>query len=270
MPSSETISAYVIAYNEEDKIEDCLKTLLWADEIIVVDSHSTDRTANIASKLGARVVQVPFKGFGDLRNKAISYCTGDWILSMDSDERCTEEVRDEIHNIASEPESKDIYKIPRRNFFMGRWIRHSGWYPNFRQPQLFRQGTLSYDTSPIHEGYISHSTKEIGKLNADIWQIPFKSFEEVIEKGNRYSSLGVAKLVKRGKTGSFGAALFHGWWAFTKHYFIKRGFLDGWPGFIIAWVNFNGTFYRYAKLTELQAEWSYPQSEKVLKRQDEE
>ncbi|MGI9316976.1 MAG: glycosyltransferase family 2 protein [bacterium] len=265
MPKSVKVSAYVIAYNEEEKIEDCLQTVLWADEIVVADSFSSDRTAEIAESMGAKVIQVPFTGFGDLRNSAISECMGDWILSVDSDERCTMEVRDEICKVMSDPGSLDIYRIPRRNFFMGRWIRHSGWYPNYRQPQLFRNGSMTYGTESVHEGYVTESDKEIGTLNSAIWQIPFKNFEEVIEKGNRYSTLGVGKLKERGKKGSFGAALFHGWWAFIKHYIFKRGFLDGWPGFIIALVNFNGTFYRYAKLTEQQADWSFPKSEKVPK-----
>ena len=135
------ISAYIIAYNEAEKIRDCINSVLWADEIIVADSHSTDGTTEIASKLGAKVIHIPFKGYGDLRNQAISNCTGDWIFSLDSDERCTEEVRDEIIALIDNS-PLDIYRVPRKNFFMGRWIKHSGWYPNYRQPQLFRNGKM--------------------------------------------------------------------------------------------------------------------------------
>ncbi|AKP74552.2 alpha-L-glycero-D-manno-heptose beta-1,4-glucosyltransferase [Piscirickettsia salmonis] len=262
------VSAYVIAYNEEEKIRDCVQTLLWADEIIVADSGSTDRTAVWAEELGANVVQVPFNGFGDLRNQAIAHCTGDWIFSLDADERCTSAVRDEILEIIRRPESEraDIYQVPRRNFFLGRWIKHAGWYPNYRQPQLFRRGSMSYDLKPVHEGYIAHSHKPIGELTSAIWQIPFKNLDEVMHKANRYSTLGVDKLVERGKQGSFAKALLHGFWSFFKHYLLKRGFLDGWPGFIIALGNFEGTFYRHAKLTERQASWSLPKSEQVLKK----
>ena len=135
------ISVYIITYNEVDKIRDCINSILWADEIIVADSNSTDGTTEIAIKLGAKVIHIPFKGYGDLRNQAISNCTGDWIFSLDSDERCTEEVRDEIIALIDNA-PLDIYRIPRKNFFMGRWIKHSGWYPNFRQPQLFRNGKM--------------------------------------------------------------------------------------------------------------------------------
>jgi len=260
------ISVYIIAFNEAEKISDCINSVLWADEIIVADSHSTDGTTEIAEKLGAKVVHIPFKGFGDIRNQAISYCTGDWIFSLDSDERCTIEVRDEILSLI-ENAPLDIYRVPRKNFFMGRWIKHSGWFPNFRQPQLFRKNKMSYTMETVHEGYISHSEKEIGIINNIIWQIPFKNMEEVLYKTNRYSTLGVKKLQDKGSTGSIIKALLHGLWSFFKHYIFKLGFLDGGPGFVIAFGNFEGTFYRYIKLTEAQANWKAPNIHPIHKTQ---
>ena len=258
------ISVYIIAYNEADKIEDCINTVLWADEIIVADSNSTDGTTEIAENLGAKVVHIPFNGYGDLRNKAISHCTKDWILSIDSDERCTENVRDEILSLIKTT-SLDIFNIPRRNFFMGKWIKHSGWYPNFRQPQLFRKNSMSYDLSPVHEGFISHSNQKIGVINNSIWQFPFKNTEEVLYKANRYSSLGVKKLQDRGVSGSVLKGLLHGIWSFIKHYFFKLGFLDGGAGLVIAFGNFEGTFYRYIKLSEAQSNWGIPKVNKIQK-----
>ena len=117
------ISAYIIAYNEADKIMDCINSVQWADEIILADSHSDDGTTEIAESLGAKVIHIPFEGYGDLRNQAISHCSYDWILSIDSDERCTEKVRDEILTLIIDA-PLDIYHIPRKNFFMGRWINH--------------------------------------------------------------------------------------------------------------------------------------------------
>ena len=137
------ISVYIIAFNEVDKIRDCINSVIWADEIIVADSYSSDGTTEIAEELGAKVVQIKFNGYGDLRNQAISFCSGDWIFSLYSDERCTQTVYDEIQAILNNP-LHDIYKVPRKNFFMGRWIKFSGWYPNFRQPQLFRNGKMTY------------------------------------------------------------------------------------------------------------------------------
>jgi len=114
------ITAYIIAYNEVEKIRDCINSVLWADEIILADSYSTDGTTEIAEELGAKVVHIDFKGYGDLRNKAISHCTGDWIFSLDSDERCTPEVRDEILSVI-ENSTSDIYRVPRKNFLQHRW-----------------------------------------------------------------------------------------------------------------------------------------------------
>ena len=258
------ISVYIIAYNEAEKIRDCINSVLWADEIILADSHSTDGTSEIAIELGAKVVQIEFKGYGDLRNQAITYCTGDWIFSLDSDERCTIKVRDEILSTVKNS-NYDIYRVPRKNFFMGQWIKYSGWYPNFRQPQLFKNGKMSYDLKPVHEGFISHSNKKIGVINNVIWQFPFKNIEEVINKANRYSTLGVAKLQERKVVGSVSKAFLHGSWSFLKHYIFKLGFLDGGAGFVIAFGNFEGTFYRYIKLTESQNDWASPKDTEIHK-----
>jgi glycosyltransferase involved in cell wall biosynthesis len=259
------ISVYIIAFNEVDKIRDCINSVLWADEIIVADSHSTDGTSEIAKELGAKVIHISFNGYGNLRNQAIKHCTGEWIFSLDSDERCTIEVRDEITELIKNSQL-DIYRVPRKNFFMGRWIKYSGWHPNFRQPQLFRNGKMTYTNDSVHEGYISHSNKEIGDISNIIWQFPFKNIEEVMHKANRYSSLGVLKLQEKGKNGSIFKAFLHGFWSFIKHYIFKLGFLDGGAGFVIAFGNFEGTFYRYIKLTESQKNWSPPKTRKINKR----
>jgi glycosyltransferase involved in cell wall biosynthesis len=251
------ISVYIIAFNEVDKIRDCINSVLWADEIILADSHSSDGTTEIAKELGAKIVHIPFTGYGALRNEAITHCSGEWIFSLDSDERCTIEVRDEILHIINKIDH-DIYYVPRKNFFMGKWIKHSGWYPNYRQPQLFKNGKMIYTMDPVHEGFISKSNNEIGFMKNHIWQFPYKDTEQLIHKANRYSSLGVSKLVERGITPSIIKAFFHGSWSFIKHYFFKLGFLDGGPGFVIAFGNFEGTFYRYIKLLESKSDWKSP------------
>ena len=252
------ISVYIIAYNEAEKVRATLESASWADELIVVDSHSTDGTAEIAESMGARVVQVKFQGFGHLRNQAIAACSHEWIFSLDADERCTPEAAAEIRHLTSSPEAADVYWTPRQNFFMGRWIRHSGWYPNYRQPQLFRKGAMHYDLKPVHEGYVLNSTRPIGHMKQAIWQFPFKNMAEVMHKANRYSSLGAEKIVHKKIT--MASALAHGVWAFWKHYLFKLGLLDGWPGFVIALGNFEGTFYRYVKALEMQKgdQWKAP------------
>jgi len=258
------ISAYILTYNEAEKIEAAVSSVLWADEVVVVDSFSADRTAQLATSLGARVVEVPFNGFGDLRNRAIECCKYDWIFSLDADERCTEEVRDEIMALIAGQPAHDVYLVPRRSYMMGRWIKGSGWYPNFRQPQLFRKGAMRYTLEPVHEGYENLSGKPVGKIKNAVWQFPFRNLEEVIKKMNRYSSLGVPKLA--GKRVSMASALGHGIWSFLKHYIFKLGFVDGWAGFVIALGNFEGTFYRYAKRYEEAHNWQPPKSEPIKRK----
>ena len=252
------ISVYIIAYNEAEKVTATIESARWADEVVLIDSWSTDGTPEIATRLGAKVVQVDFKGFGDLRNQAIAACTHEWIFSLDADERCTPEVQAEIRQIVNQKDAADAYWVPRRNFFMGRWIQHSGWYPNYRQPQLFRKGCMGYDQKEVHENYILNSSKPIGHIKNAIWQFPFKNMSEVLHKANRYSSLGAQRIADRKL--SMGTALSHGLWAFVKHYIFKLGFLDGWAGFVIAFGNFEGTFYRYVKALEIQKgpEWQAP------------
>ncbi|MDE0890014.1 MAG: glycosyltransferase family 2 protein [Phycisphaerales bacterium] len=242
-----SITAYVIAYNEAEKIEAAISSVLWADEVVLADSHSTDETAEIAERLGARVMQIDFEGFGPLRNKAIAECRGDWIFSLDSDERCTPEARDAILKVISNPDSVDIWRVPRRNWFMGGWIRHSGWYPNFRQPQLFRNGRMTYDQLPVHEGWIAAEGAETAVLPADIWQVPFKDLGELQHKANRYSTLGAKKVIARGGGRSMSGAVARGGLQFLKHYVFKLGVLDGWAGFVIAFGAAEGAFYKHAK-----------------------
>ncbi|HEU5018876.1 MAG TPA: glycosyltransferase family 2 protein [Pseudolabrys sp.] len=258
------ISAYILTFNEAEKIEAAVGSVLWADDVVVVDSFSTDRTVDIAAALGARVVQVPFDGFGKLRNRAVEACAHEWIFSLDADERCTPELRNEILGLLSGEPPCDIYRVPRRSYMMGRWIRGSGWYPNFRQPQLFRKDAMRYTLEPVHEGYEVLSARPVGILKNVVWQFPFRDLEEVIRKINRYSSLGVPKLAH--KRASMASALGHGLWSFIKHYFFKLGFIDGWAGFVIAFGNFEGTFYRYAKRYEEAQGWQ-PPAAKVLRRE---
>jgi glycosyltransferase involved in cell wall biosynthesis len=260
-PTMQKISAYILTYNEAEKIAAAVASVLWADEVVVIDSFSIDRTAEIATSLGARVEEVPFNGFGELRNRAIEACKYEWIFSLDADERCTEAVRDEILGVLAGSAAHDVYRVPRRSYMMGRWIRGSGWYPNFRQPQLFRKGSMRYTLEPVHEGYEILNGKPAGTLKNAIWQFPFRNLEEVIQKMNRYSSLGVPKLA--GKRVSMASALGHGIWSFLKHYIFKLGFIDGWAGFVIAFGNFEGTFYRYAKRYEEGQGWQPPPSQPI-------
>ena len=147
------LSVYIITFNEADKIAAAVQSVTWADEVLVLDSNSSDDTAKIATELGATIKQIPFTTFGKLRNDAIAACKHDWVFSLDADERCTPAAQAEIMRVLSQPDA-DAYYVPRRNWFMGRWIRHSGWYPDYRQPQLFRKSSMVFDDrDEVHESY---------------------------------------------------------------------------------------------------------------------
>jgi glycosyltransferase involved in cell wall biosynthesis len=256
------VSCYIIAFNEKEKISDAISSVQWTDEIVVADSHSTDGTAEIAQSLGARVVQIPFSGYGDLRNRAMAVCRGEWIFSLDADERCTPAARDEMLTVIHSSAALDAYYVPRRNYFMGRWIKHSGYYPDYRQPQLFRKGVLTFRPDPVHEGF-DLSSERIGYLKNPIWQFPFKDLEQIIYKCNRYSTLGAQKLEAQQRRAGIGTALGHGLWAFIHQYLIKLGCMDGWPGFVLALSHFEATFYKYAKLYVRQSQFSWPRIDPI-------
>ncbi len=250
------ISVYIITYNEAAKIADAVLSVKWADEILVLDSNSSDGTAQIAADLGATVRQIPFSTFGKLRNDAIAACAHEWVFSLDADERCTKAAQAEILKVLENPQA-DAYYIPRRNWFMGRWIKHCGWYPDYRQPQLFRKSALRFDDSEeVHESFQVRG--KVGYLSKAIIQVPFQNLEQLVHKMQRYSSLGARKLERKRRRYGMRSALLHGLWAFFRIYILKRGFLDGWAGFVLALGNFEGTFYRYAKASTANLNWSRP------------
>ncbi|MFL5087075.1 MAG: glycosyltransferase family 2 protein [Xanthobacteraceae bacterium] len=254
------ISACVITYNDEHTVAWSVGSVQWADEVVVVDTGSTDRTIEIAERLGARVVRTaPFAGFGEMRNRALEHCTHDWVFSVDADEHCTRPLQDEIMALMAGEPAHDAYYVPRRNYLMGRWIRGSGWYRDHRTPQLFRKSRLRYTPSLSHENHELNSAAPPGSTENVLWHFPFSTLEEVLHKANLYSSLGAQ--AQENPRASMWSALGHGLWAFARLYIFKRGFVDGWAGFIIALSNFEGTFYRYAKAHEKAQGWGAPPEE---------
>jgi glycosyltransferase involved in cell wall biosynthesis len=251
------LSVYIVTYNEADKIAAAVQSVIWADELLVLDSNSSDDTVKIATEMGATVKQIEFTTFGKLRNDSIAMCKYDWVFSLDADERCTPEAQAEIIRVLSKPDA-DAYYVPRRNWFMGRWINHCGWYPDYRQPQLFRKQTMIFDDrDEVHESYTVEG--KVGYFKAAIIQVPFQNLEQLVHKMQRYSTLGAYKLERKGKQVSMSTALGHGLWAFIRIYFLKLGFLDGWAGFVLALGNFEGTFYRYAKAATTKQNWISPE-----------
>lgn len=246
------ISAYILAKNEENRIADAIKSVNWADEILVIDTGCQDNTKNIAENLGAKVISLPFKGFGQTRNEAIAQCSNDWVFCLDADERCTPELHEEIKNLFNNSSEllSSVFLAPRKNFFLGRWIKYSGWYPDYRHPALFNKKTMRYTDDAVHESYIAITPLRAIYLKHALIHYPYENITHLLNKANLYSTLGVKRLQNKKKQPSLLSALIHATWAFIRQYVLRRGFLDGAPGFILAFNNFQATFFRYAKYWE--------------------
>jgi glycosyltransferase involved in cell wall biosynthesis len=239
------LTVIVITKNEAHNIQACLQSVMFADQIVVLDSGSTDGTADLVKSMGAELVQSPnWPGFGAQKNRALSLARCDWVLSIDADERLTPGLEAEIKAVIDKPQF-DVYSFPRLSSYCGRYMRHSGWYPD-RITRLFKRGTASFSNDLVHEKLITQQA--VGQLQAHVLHESFTNFESVLDKANRYSTAGAQNLFEQGKTASIGKALGHGLWAFFRTYVLRRGFLDGRMGLLLAISNAEGTYYRYLKL----------------------
>ena len=232
MSTSPKVSAVVMAYNDEANMRACLESLSWVDEIVVVDSYSTDETTKICQEYTDKIYQHEFHGFGRLRNEATAHATYDWIFSLDTDERSTAGVQDEIQRRLQDGPDAEVYFVPRLNKFLGRWIRHCGWYPDYRQPQFFHKRYMRYKEDLVHESF--EVTGRIGYLTNHIEQYPFRNIDHYLLKMDRYSSLMSKEMQKRGQRFSQHQLFTHPLYTFLKMYILRRGFLDGKPGLILS------------------------------------
>lgn len=248
--SRQPVTVYVLTFNEARQIRDVLESVKWADEIIVVDSFSTDGTVEIAREFGAKIISEKFCGFGRLRNFALDAAKNDWILSIDSDERCTPELAEEIrHQLAGKPDC-DAYFVPRKSHFLGKWMRHSGWYPDYRQPQFFNRKKMRYAEDLVHETYELHG--KIGYLKEHALQFPWPTLEVAVGKLHRYSTLMAQRYAAMDRRASVSKMLFSPPATFLKVYLLQQGFRDGRHGFVLATLYAYYTFLKYAKLWESQ------------------
>lgn len=238
------LSVAIIARNEERNLPACLDSVAFADEIVVVDHASTDRTAQVARERGARVIETAdWPGFGPQKNRALDACTGDWILSLDADERVTPELRAEIERTLAQPRF-EVYEVPRRSTYCGRFMRHGGWYPDYVR-RLFRRGSARFSDAAVHESLVTD--RKVGRLREPLVHYSFRTMDEVIAKMNRYSSDSADVLAARGAAPGLASAVAHGFAAFLRTYVFKLGFLDGRRGFLLAVSNAEGSYYRYVK-----------------------
>ncbi|MCX5782104.1 MAG: glycosyltransferase family 2 protein [Elusimicrobia bacterium] len=242
------LSVYVMTFNEKEKIKDCLESVKWADEIVIMDSFSTDGTLDIARQYTNKIVQKEFVGFGKLRNIALEHCANDWVLSVDADERVTEELKNEILEKLSKGPEADAYYVPRKSHFLKYWVRHCGWYPDYRQPQFFNKNKMKYTEQLVHESYKLNG--KIGYLKGHILQYPFLSLDQFMKKMDRYSSLRAEEMFNEGKKFKIIQLIVYPLAFFHKMYIQKLGFWDGKVGFILSFLYAYYTAIKFIKLWE--------------------
>jgi glycosyltransferase involved in cell wall biosynthesis len=241
-----SLSVIIIAKNAEATIRRCLESVAWADEIVVVEHGSADRTASICREAGAKVHQSPdWPGFGPQKNRALDLARGDWVLSLDADEWVTPELRAEIARAIAVPAAHAAFRIPRRSSFCGRFMRHSGWWPDY-VTRLFRRGAARFSDALVHEKLIVNGA--VGTLAQPILHETVTDLDQILSKINLYSTTSAAMFHREGRRASLATAVLHGVWAFLSTYFLRLGFLDGREGFMLAVINAENSYYRYAKL----------------------
>jgi glycosyltransferase involved in cell wall biosynthesis len=255
MAKSRSVTVFILSYNEAKQIRAVLESVKWADEIILVDSFSTDGTVEIAREYNARIISEKFCGFGKLRNFALDAASNDWILSIDSDERCTPELAAEVRRELENPQF-DAYHVPRKSHFMNHWMRHAGWYPDYRQPQFFNRTKMRYREDLVHEGY--ELKGRLGYLREHALQYPWPTVEVAAAKMQRYSTLMAQRYLQMNKRASLGKLIGSPLGMFLKVYVFQQGFRDGRYGLILAAMYGYYTFLKYAKLWELQQSQAAP------------
>lgn len=238
------ISATIITYNEERNIPRVIESLRCCDEIVVVDSGSSDRTTEIATKLGARVVEMPWRGYAGQKNFASDTASYDWILSLDADESLSEALEGEIWQIKKNGPAFDAYTMPRLAQYLGRWILHCGWYPD-RKVRLFDRRRAKWVGDKVHESVVVDG--RVGHLKSNILHFTCSSLSEHLKTMDRYTTLAAEQLVEERKKIGWTELVLDPPWTFLQTYVLKRGFLDGVEGLTIAYMAAIYNFVKYVK-----------------------
>ncbi|HXF04150.1 MAG TPA: glycosyltransferase family 2 protein [Blastocatellia bacterium] len=243
------ISVTVITFNEEDRIADALESVSWADEIVVVDAGSTDRTREIARRYTDRVLIHPWSGYAAQKQYADSQASHEWIFSLDADERVSPALRRSIEAVKREGPQHDGYRVARRAWYLGRWIAHGGWYPDY-QLRLYRRDRARWVGDFVHESVRVEG--RVGRLDGDLWHLTRRSLSEHHEVLGRYTTLAAEQDAQRGVRVGLARLLFQPALTFIRSYLLRQGFRDGVPGLIIAGFAAYYVFLKYAKLWEKQ------------------
>lgn len=243
------LSVVIITLNEDANLPRCLESVSFADEVVLVDSHSTDRTIEIAESFGARVSTVEWHGFGRAKQVAVDQARGEWILSIDADEELSPTLQEEIKALLAGDPTCDGYTVCRRTNFLGRWINHSGWYPD-RVLRLFRKDKGGFNNAVIHEQVIVDGT--VGQLENDMYHFSYPDLESYFERSNRYTTVGAQQAYDAKKRFRSSDLLLRPVAVFTKCYVAGQGFRDGLEGFMIAVLSAMAVFAKYSKLRHLE------------------
>jgi len=245
-----SVSVILITKNEAANIRECLQSVSWADEIIVVDSGSTDDTVSICHEMGATVfLHADWPGFGPQKNRALDHANKDWVFSIDADERVTPELRTEIEHAMRESKA-DGYFFPRLSQFCGKYVNHSGWYPDYVL-RLFKRDKGRFSGSLVHEHLLL--TGKSARLKTPLLHFSYLTPEDVKRKVKHYSDAAAQQMFASGRQSNRLEAVLRGSWAFVRTYVLRLGILDGSVGWNIAWMNSRTTYLKYRKLADLNS-----------------
>lgn len=243
------LTVTVITRNEAEALADALRSVSWADEIIVVDAESTDETVAIARQFTERVYVRPWKGYIDQKNHAASLATHDWIFSLDADERVSSQLAEEIRTLMASEPAAPAYRMPRVSFYFGRWMRTTDMYPDF-QLRLYDRRHARWDGKYVHESVRADGA--VAYLKNDLQHHPYRDLSEHLIRMDRYTTLAARQMHEQGRRTSAIGMLAHTKLAFLRNYVLKGGFRDGTAGLVISLVNSYYVFLKLAKLWELQ------------------
>ncbi len=251
MPTVKRLSVVLITHNEAGLLPDCLESVRWADEIVVLDGASADQTRQIAEQHGARVFLAPdWPGFGKQRQRAQAHASGDFILMLDADERVTPELRRSIEDVLRRPAPDTVYSCARSNLFLGRFMRHSGWYPD-RVVRLYDREAYRYNDSPVHESLDSRQAKVVA-LHGHLQHLTCRDLIAFQRKQLQYAEAWALERHRQHKTCGFLSIIGHTLGAFIKTWLLRAGFLDGKQGWLLSIVNAQYTFNKYTALWALR------------------